>query len=122
MASPSKSIPGRGGGVKAINSKQWKSGYGADGLGDSGGEHGQPVNTDGHGGGGGLGVTVDLPNLVHGLANELEARAGPLLALLKTHITQEMRSLKDEIFARGGISAPCGMADPARGSVRYIHQ
>ncbi|CDY48400.1 BnaAnng09690D [Brassica napus] len=80
-----------------------------------GGEHGQPVNTDGHGGGGGLGVTVDLPNLVHGLANELEAREGPLLALLKTHITQEMRSLKDEIFARGGISAPCGMADPARG-------
>ncbi|KAG5414782.1 hypothetical protein IGI04_002349 [Brassica rapa subsp. trilocularis] len=105
----------------AINAKQWKSGYGADGLGDSGGEHGQPVNTDGHGGGGGLGVTVDLPNLVHGLANELEARAGPLLALLKTHITQEMRSLKDEIFARGGISAPCGMADPARGDAGILN-
>ncbi|WZY72398.1 hypothetical protein YC2023_004638 [Brassica napus] len=111
-----------GGGVKAINAKQWKSGYGADGLGDSGGgEHGQPVNTDGHGGGGGLGVTVDLPNLVHGLANELEAREGPLLALLKTHITQEMRSLKDEIFARGGISAPCGMADPARGDAGILN-
>ncbi|KAF2598535.1 hypothetical protein F2Q68_00007837 [Brassica cretica] len=34
------------GGVKAIDAKQWKSGYGADGLGDSGGEHGQPSNTD----------------------------------------------------------------------------
>ncbi|RID79522.1 hypothetical protein BRARA_A02255 [Brassica rapa] len=90
-----------GGGVKAINAKQWKS--------------------DGHGGGGGLGVTVDLPNLVHGLANELEAREGPLLALLKTHITQEMRSLKDEIFARGGISAPCGMADPARGDAGILN-
>uniref|UniRef100_M4FAP0 DUF1985 domain-containing protein n=1 Tax=Brassica campestris TaxID=3711 RepID=M4FAP0_BRACM len=86
-----------------------------------GGEHGQPVNTDGHGGGGGLGVTVDLSNLVHGLANELEARAGPLLALLKTHITQEMRSLKDEIFARGRISAPYGMADPARGDADILN-
>ncbi|CAN6972332.1 unnamed protein product [Brassica rapa subsp. trilocularis] len=109
------------GGVKASNAKQWKGGNGPDRLGDSEGKHGQASTNDGHGLGGGHGLTLDVPNLVQCLANELQARAGPLLGIIKTHITQEMVALKKEVLVPLRMPAAGGTADLGKGSVLYIN-
>ncbi|CAN6841200.1 unnamed protein product [Brassica oleracea var. botrytis] len=98
-------------GVKASDAKQWKGGNGPDRLGDSEGEHGQASTTDGHGLGGGHGLPLDVPNLVRCLANELQARAGPLLGIIKTHMTQEMVALKEEVLVPLRMPATGGTAD-----------
>lgn len=109
------------GGVKAQVAKQWKGGHGPQGLGAGSGDHGQTSNTDGHSRVGDHGVTLDVQNLVRCLADELYARAGPLLGTLKTHITGEMLSLKEEVLAAPRMSSQGSMPDQAGGTVVYLH-
>ncbi|KAF3538468.1 hypothetical protein F2Q69_00019328 [Brassica cretica] len=109
------------GGVKESDAKQWKGGNGPDRLGDYEGEHGQASTTDGHGLGGGHGLTLDVQNIVRCLANELQARAGPLSGIIKTHITQEMVALKEEVLVPLRMPAAGGTADQGKRSVFYIN-